>query len=188
MTSEWRGGETEGWTQPAYVKRVTRVLFYCCLKQWLMNHLLKHKSVKLLSLLDPYSMCTSCTYTNIQMQTHGYTQKSSPYSHIGKRLNIELMWSQECCCKTRSKNSYSTPHICMHTHTRGYTSHTASLIFCLRLQETISTQFTIQQTHIWTNRQKTKKLLKVQQKSRAAKQHIQTDSDSVFNLASILTL
>lgn len=68
-------------------------------------------------------MCTPCTYTNIQMQTHGYThRKAHPYSQIGKRLNIESMWSQACCGETRSKNSYSTVHICMHAHKRLHTT------------------------------------------------------------------
>lgn len=82
----------------------------------------------------------------------------------------------------RGQRIHTAQHAYACMHTRGYTPHAASLIFCLRLRETISTQFTIQQTHIWTSRQETKKKViqsMIEEQSSKATYHI---ADSVFLL------
>lgn len=115
------------------MQRVTRVLFYCCLKRWLMNYLSEHESVKVASLLDPYSLMHILhiyKYTSTHKSpTH---RKAQPFSRTGKPLNIESTWSWAGCGETRSKHSYRTTYI---RARRGYTPRKASLISCLRPQE-----------------------------------------------------
>ncbi len=113
---DWQVNEEEEWG--------TRVLFYCCLKELLMNYLLEHESVKVPSLLDPYSAMHTLhinKYTKTQRRAH--TEKSHPFGHIGKPLNTESTWSWGRCGEARSKNSYHT-HTHTHTHIHTLRLHT----------------------------------------------------------------
>lgn len=147
LSDKWmkkrRRRETEGGSNEDNLLRWNGwQIVYCCPKLCLMNYLLVHKSIKLLSLPDLYSMTHILHIYNTNV--HRRKKKSLLQLHweaVKYWINAELstLWWD----KVKEFISHTRKHI-----RRGYTRRTASLIFCLRPQETISTQFTIQQTLI----------------------------------------
>ena len=101
---------------------------------------------------------------HIQIHKCTHTETLTPsqplWEAIKYWINMELsvLWWDEV--KEFISHARTRTHTHTHTHThkqacthRGCAPSTALLIFCLRPRETISTQFTIQQTLICTKRQ-----------------------------------